>query len=1042
MQAVETRRRVGFLMIAIAVLMASFVVVAPRVQAGGGDFNLDFVASAPQTYNHATGGGAFDDRTVGVNKDIVESLEGGDFTCGDTVTYLLQIQNTATPTHANQSAAFHMSFLADTTGQSGAAHSAVTSVKINYGAVQAGDGPGGTDTGIADNGNSTVSWSSSLNGTLFTKNATVELDFTVNNLEAGEKVVVRVDTTLACDPGSNPTGNLQASLTGASVVAEDGTVVNKKITSGSGNQTIPFKQIGELIVVPQPGEIVVIKQTLPAGASQLFDFDSSWGGFQLGDGHTTSSGQLDAGTYFVSETVADGWSLLSATCDDGSSIGSIEVAESEVVRCTFVNELIPLIPAYVTVLPGTCQWIDGQSVTRVSFDVDEGATLTISLDDVVIGVFTEDGFVDVQPGDYTWTAVAADGYEIASSESGEFTAIDCEVPKETVTVSIDLGPCVWNGEESLTSVTASIDPDGEAIIVIDGTDSLTFDGHSINVTPGSHSWEASVVDLETYVLEGNSSGNFTTEACPPLGSIGDRVWHDLNANGIQDEGEPGIEGVDVSLFVGGGIIDTDVSDADGNYLFGELSDGEYSVGFTITEPWVATIVDAGPDGVDSDIDADGKSPAVVLAIGENNLTVDAGLVLPSTITVEKVTEPAADDTFTFSGDIDGDLADGESASSTVLPGTYSVVESLPDDWALIDITCDAGGSGDVATATATYTVTSGDDVTCTFTNTNVGSVIIEKTTDTPTTDLFTFTIGEETIELASGDSVELDLPSGIYTISEDLLLVDGWDLASIVCSGESDVDGSSVSLYVPPAQTVGCTFVNTEAEIPLGIIGDFVWNDVNGDGVQDAGESGASNVGVDLLDADSGQVLLSTTTNAAGVYVIANVPEGDYQVQFSVPEPWVFGPANAGGDDSLDSDVTEVVEVSAGASGLLNGASTVVLAAGGTVGRTGSFFVPAGATDMTIDAGVFQLLVLPEPPVTNPETPTVTPPVVTSTPTAVDDTKVAGIQTTLPQTGFADWQAGMMAVALMLGGAGVLLAFRRKEDIVYMTSGFGSRLGR
>ena len=1030
-------------MIAMAVLMASFVVVAPRVQADGGDFSLDFVASAPETYNHATGGGAFDDRTVGVNKDIVESLEGGDFTCGDTVTYLLRIVNTATPSHANQSAAFHMSFLADTTGQSGAAHSAVTNVKINYGPVSGGDGPGGIDSGITDNGNSTVSWSSSLNGALFTKNATVELDFTVNNLEAGEKVVVRVDTTLACDPGSRPTGNLQAALTGARVVSEDGNAVNKRITSGSGNQTIPFKHIGELIVVPQPGEIVVIKQTLPDGASQLFDFDSSWGGFQLGDGHTTTSGPLDAGTYFVDETVAEGWTLLSATCDDGSSIGTINVAEGEVVRCTFVNELIPLIPAYVTVLPGTCEWINGQSVTRISFDVDEGATLTIKLGDTVIGVFAEDGFVDVQPGEYSWVAVADQGYEIASSDKGTFTAIDCEVPKETVTVDIDLGPCVWNGQESLTSVTASINPSGAAIITIDDSESmkLSFDGQSINVGPGQHSWSAEVVDPETYVLEGNSSGNFTTEACPPLGSIGDRVWHDLNANGIQDEGEPGIEGVEVSLFVGGGVIDTDVTDVDGNYLFDELAADEYSVAFTVTEPWVATVADAGADGVDSDIDADGKAPAVVLAIGENNLTVDAGLVLPSTITVEKVTEPATEGTFTFSGDIEGDLANGESASSTVLPGTYSVVEALPEGWALIDITCDAGGSGDVATATATYTVTSGDEITCTFTNTNVGSVIIEKTTDTPTADVFTFTIGEEVIELASGDSIELDLPSGIYTITEDVLLVDGWDLASIVCSGESDVDGNSVSLYVPPAQTVGCTFVNTEAEIPLGIIGDFVWNDTDGDGVQDAGESGASNVGVDLLGSESGEVLFSTTTNAAGVYVIANVPEGDYVVQFSVPEPWVFAPANAGGNDSLDSDVTEIVEVSAGASGLLNGASTIVLAAGGTVGRTGAFFVPAGATDMTIDAGIFEVLVLPEPPVTNPETPTVTTPATPSTPPVVDDTKVAGIQTTLPQTGFADWQAGMLAIALMLGGAGVLLAFRRKEDIVYMTSGFGNRLG-
>ena len=31
------------------------------------------------------------------------------------------------------------------------------------------------------------------------------------------------------------------------------------------------------------------------------------------------------------------------------------------------------------------------------------------------------------------------------------------------------------------------------------------------------------------------------------GSIGDFVWNDLNGNGIQDSGEPGIQGVTLSL---------------------------------------------------------------------------------------------------------------------------------------------------------------------------------------------------------------------------------------------------------------------------------------------------------------------------------------------------------------------------------------------------------------------------------------------------------------------------------------------------------------
>ncbi len=50
----------------------------------GGDFSIDFAASRPSTYDHATGGGVFGDN--------VESLQGGDFECGQIVSYLTQIK--------------------------------------------------------------------------------------------------------------------------------------------------------------------------------------------------------------------------------------------------------------------------------------------------------------------------------------------------------------------------------------------------------------------------------------------------------------------------------------------------------------------------------------------------------------------------------------------------------------------------------------------------------------------------------------------------------------------------------------------------------------------------------------------------------------------------------------------------------------------------------------------------------------------------------------------------------------------------------------
>lgn len=51
------------------------------------------------------------------------------------------------------------------------------------------------------------------------------------------------------------------------------------------------------------------------------------------------------------------------------------------------------------------------------------------------------------------------------------------------------------------------------------------------------------------------------------------VFYDLNENGIQDAGEPGIEGVDVTLSTGVVVV----SDSNGGYLFVELPAGSYTV---------------------------------------------------------------------------------------------------------------------------------------------------------------------------------------------------------------------------------------------------------------------------------------------------------------------------------------------------------------------------------------------------------------------------------------------------------------------------------
>ena len=217
-----------------------------------GDFSIDFTAAAPNTYNHLTGGGAYNDRTVGINDDIVESLEGGDFVCGDIVTYLVAVTVDDTQSaddDAPQTIEMDFSFLADTTGQSGVALGEVTTVAVNYGAVSNGAGPGGTDAGILfDDGGSTASIvSTGLTGPLFQSGSELLLTVELDDLERKEQVIVRIDVKLFCDPGSNPTGNLQGALSAAWLTfINDDSAIDPPAAIPGGAQTIPFKQIGNI----------------------------------------------------------------------------------------------------------------------------------------------------------------------------------------------------------------------------------------------------------------------------------------------------------------------------------------------------------------------------------------------------------------------------------------------------------------------------------------------------------------------------------------------------------------------------------------------------------------------------------------------------------------------------------------------------------------------------------------------------------------------------------------------------------------------------
>ncbi len=136
-------------------------------------------------------------------------------------------------------------------------------------------------------------------------------------------------------------------------------------------------------------------------------------------------------------------------------------------------------------------------------------------------------------------------------------------------------------------------------------------------------------DPEVGASTNEDTGNDFVEAQP--GSIGDTVYLDWDADGVQDAGEPGIGGVQVVLRLNGVIVASMTTAADGTYLFGGLPAGNYTV--TVTPPTGSTLSADGTyfNSGDPDTATDhntatygDNTSAYSLVNAENNLTQDFG----------------------------------------------------------------------------------------------------------------------------------------------------------------------------------------------------------------------------------------------------------------------------------------------------------------------------------------------------------------------------------------------------------------------------------
>jgi len=135
-------------------------------------------------------------------------------------------------------------------------------------------------------------------------------------------------------------------------------------------------------------------------------------------------------------------------------------------------------------------------------------------------------------------------------------------------------------------------------------------------------------------LEMSCSKQVTANFLPlsTLASIGNFVWQDRNANGIQETGEPGINGVIVNLYDSAdNLIEATVTSVVGFYSFTNLEPGSYYLEFIeYSGGYVFSPINQGnSDQVDSDVYLTGRTDIITLNNGETDWSWDAGMYKPT-----------------------------------------------------------------------------------------------------------------------------------------------------------------------------------------------------------------------------------------------------------------------------------------------------------------------------------------------------------------------------------------------------------------------------
>jgi protocatechuate 3,4-dioxygenase beta subunit len=550
--------------------------------------------------------------------------------------------------------------------------------------------------------------------------------------------------------------------------------------------------------------------------------------------------------------------LASSTGINGSATGPYEAAPDPDTVGVDNDDNGSLVSGAVQSLPITLS-LNGEPDTAVDGD-DTYGNLTVDFG----------FFAPASLGNLVWYDTDVDGVQ-DGGETG--------VPNVTVTL--------YNAADNSVVATMSTDASGEYLFeqLIPGSYYVIFSdlpagyGFVLHDQGGNDALDSDANQITgrtgAYTLVAGQHEPTVDAGIAPSTHLrlGNLVWADYNDNGQVDSGEPGISGVTVELLDGTGatVLATTTSDANGNYLFSNLNPGEYIVRIPASQFATGAVLESWSSSVGGGAYEPAADPDSNTSDNrDNGSTQGTGDVqsLPIELTLGNEPDTA----------VDGDDRDG---NLTVDFGFLPQLASLGDTVWYDSTRNNIQDSGEAGVP-------------------NVTVRLLDSTN----------TVIATTTTLANGTYLFDNLVPGVYAVEFDLsTLPANYRFVSQDVGGNDTLDSDAnptTGRTIQTTLTAGENDLTWDAGIyQLASIGDRVWYDADGDGVQDSGEPNMPGVTVNLLDG-SGTVIDTTTTDANGNYLFDLLEPGNYAIEVVPPAGYAFTTQDSGGNDATDSDVDPI----------------------------------------------------------------------------------------------------------------------------------------